>query len=41
MPGGGVGHGTVYNSTADALIKADPNRFESVSQPNYWKGVDY
>jgi len=38
---GTVGHGTVYNSTADALIKADPNRFESVDTPNYWKGTDY
>lgn len=38
---GTVGHGTVWNSTADALIKADPNRFESVDTPNYWKGTDY
>ena len=38
---GTVGHGTVWNSTADALIKADPNRFESVDTPNYWQGTDY
>jgi len=38
---GTVGHGTVWNSTADALIKADPNRFESVDTPNYWKGTDF
>lgn len=38
---GTVGHGTVYNSTADALIKADPNRFSSVDTPNYWKGTDF
>lgn len=38
---GTVGHGTVWNSTADALVKADPNRFESVDTPNYWKGTDF
>jgi hypothetical protein len=38
---GTVGHGTVYNSTADALIKADPNRFSSVDTPNYWQGTDF
>lgn len=38
---GTVGHGTAWNSTADALVKADPNRFEYVDTPNYWKGVDY
>lgn len=34
-------HGTVWNSTADALVKHDPNRFEIVDTPNYWKGIDY
>lgn len=34
-------HGTVWNSTANALVKADPNRFEIVDTPNYWKGIDY
>jgi hypothetical protein len=38
---GTVGHGTAYNSTADALVQADPNRFQIVDTPNYWKGVDY
>jgi hypothetical protein len=38
---GTIGHGTVWNSTADALVKADPNRFEIVDTPNFWKGVDY
>jgi hypothetical protein len=38
---GTVSHATVWNSTADALIKADPDRFETVDTPNYWKGVDY
>ncbi len=38
---GTVGHGTAWNATADALVKADPRRFETVNTPNYWKGVDY
>ncbi|HEY1206026.1 MAG: hypothetical protein ABSH46_14120 [Bryobacteraceae bacterium] len=38
---GTVGHGTVWNSTADALVKADPNRFSLVTTPNYWKGNDF
>jgi hypothetical protein len=38
---GEVGHGTAWNATADALVKADPNRFEIVNTPNFWKGVDY
>ena len=38
---GTIGHGTAWNSTADALVKADPNRFEIVDTPNYWRGVDY
>jgi hypothetical protein len=38
---GTVGHGTVYNSTADALVKADPNRYEIVDTPNFWQGTDY
>jgi hypothetical protein len=38
---GTIGHGTVWNSTADALVKADPDRFEYVTQPNFWQGTDY
>jgi hypothetical protein len=38
---GAVGHATMYNATADALVKADPNRFEIVDTPNYWQGTDY
>jgi hypothetical protein len=38
---GTIGHGTVWNSTADALVKADPNRYEIVNAPNFWKGWDY
>ena len=38
---GTIGHGTVWNSTADALVKAYPNRYEIVNSPNFWKGWDY
>ena len=38
---GTIGHGTFWNATADALVKADPNRYEIVDTPNYWRGVDY
>ncbi len=38
---GTIGHGTLWNSTADALVKADPNRFEYVDKPNYWEGTDF
>ena len=38
---GTLGHGTLWNTTADALVKADPNRFEYVEKPNYWQGTDY
>jgi hypothetical protein len=42
MDGNGtVGHGTVWNSTADALVRANPNRYEIVDTPNFWQGVDY
>jgi hypothetical protein len=33
--------GAVPNSLADALIKSDPNRFESVPTQNFLKGVDF
>ena len=38
---GTVGHGTLWNSEADALVKANPNRFEYVPTQNYWRGTDY
>jgi hypothetical protein len=38
---GTIGHGTLWNSTADALVKADPDRFEYVDKPNFWQGTDY
>lgn len=34
-------HGTLWNQDADLLVKTDPNRFEYVDAPNYWKGIDY
>jgi hypothetical protein len=34
-------HATVWNQTADALVKGNPSRFGYVDTPNYWKGVDY
>ena len=38
---GTIGHGTLWNSTADALVKAYPDRYEYVDKPNYWRGTDY
>jgi hypothetical protein len=38
---GTVGRATVWNSTADALVKADPNKYEYVDTSNYIKGLDY
>jgi hypothetical protein len=35
------GHATVWNQTADALVKGNPSRFNYVESPNFWKGVDY
>jgi hypothetical protein len=34
------GHSTDWNSTADALVKTNPNRFQYVDTPNYIKGTD-
>jgi|SRR5450631_2089539 len=34
-------HGTAWNSTADALVKADPNKYSYVDTPNYIPGTDY
>jgi hypothetical protein len=38
---GAVGHATVWNTTAEALVKLDPNRFEIVDTHNYWLGTDF
>ena len=37
----GNAHGTFWNEDADALVKSNPDRFEYVAAPNYWKGIDY
>jgi hypothetical protein len=37
----GTGHATVWNTTADRLMKEFPGRFELVDAPNFWKGIDY
>ena len=34
-------HGTVWNDTANALVQANPNRYEIVDTPDFWKGIDY
>jgi hypothetical protein len=34
-------HGTVWNQTADVMVKNDPQRYEYVNTPNFWKGIDY
>jgi hypothetical protein len=34
-------HSTDWNRTADALVKANPNRYATVDNPNYWKGTDF
>jgi hypothetical protein len=38
---GNNAHGTFWNEDADALVKSNPDRFEYVSAPDYWKGIDY
>ena len=34
-------HGTLWADEAAQLVQNNPDRFEYVSAPNYWKGVDY
>jgi len=34
-------HGTLWNEDADWLVQHDPQRYEYVSAPNFWKGIDY
>jgi hypothetical protein len=34
-------HGTLWNEDADRLVKQDPQRFEYVNAPDFWKGIDY
>jgi hypothetical protein len=37
----GNAHGTLWADDAAALVQSNPDRFEYVSAPNYWKGIDY
>jgi hypothetical protein len=34
-------HSTEWNQTADQMVKDNPQRYEYVPTPNFWKGVDY
>lgn len=34
-------HGTFWNEDAAELVRRDPQRFEYVNAPNFWKGIDY
>ena len=34
-------HSTEWNRTADTLVKVNPDRYEIVDKPNYWKGTDF
>jgi len=38
---GTIGHGTLWNTTADALVRANPDRFQYVDRPNFWEGTDF
>jgi hypothetical protein len=34
-------HATLWNEDANFLVQHDPDRFEYVNSPDFWKGVDY
>jgi len=34
-------HGTFDADEAAALVQQNPDKYEYVSAPNYWKGIDY
>jgi hypothetical protein len=34
-------HGTLWNQTADSLVRNNPDRYGYVDRPNFWKGIDY
>jgi hypothetical protein len=38
---GNNAHGTLWADDAAALVQSNPDRFEYVNAPNYWKGIDY
>jgi hypothetical protein len=34
-------HSTEWNQTADSMVRNNPDRYEYVTTPNFWKGIDY
>ncbi len=34
-------HRTLWNKAADDMVARDPQRYQYVDAPNYWKGIDY
>ena len=38
---GNNAHGTFWNEEAAAIVESHPDKFEYVTAPNYWKGIDY
>lgn len=34
-------HGTFWDKDAQLLVESNPDRFQYVSAPDYWKGIDY
>jgi len=34
-------HTTMWNTEANAVVATNPNKYQIVDSPNYWKGVDY
>jgi hypothetical protein len=35
------GHATTWDTTAQTIVNSNPQRYEFVTTPNYWKGIDY
>jgi putative oligomerization/nucleic acid binding protein len=38
---GNNAHATLWNEDAAALVQSNPDKYEYVTAPNYWKGIDY
>lgn len=38
---GNNAHATLWDQDAAALVQSNPDRFQYVSAPDYWKGIDY
>jgi hypothetical protein len=38
---GMVGHATMWNTQANALVQSNPNKYEFVPEQNYWAGTDF